>query len=121
MANVKKQDHDLAGLTPERRRLVELWLRTKAAAPPSPAPIGIPHRLAHDLCPLSFAQQQLWFVQQWDPESVAYTLPIAVRIEGPCDPPALARSLQAIVARHESLRTTFRAVDGQPQQIIAPA
>jgi len=121
MANGTKKAVDLASLTPERRRLVELWLRTKAAAPPSPAPSGIPRRSANAPCPLSFAQQQFWFVQQWEPESVAYTIPIAVRIEGPCDPPALVRSLQAIVARHEILRTTFLAVDGQPQQIIAPA
>jgi hypothetical protein len=107
MANIKKKDHDLASLTPERRRLVELWLRTKAAAPPPPAPIGIPRRSANAPCPVSFAHQQLWFVQQWEPESVAYTLLIAVRLEGSCDPPTLARSLQAIIARHESLRTTF--------------
>jgi hypothetical protein len=118
---MSRKDHDLASLTPERRRLVELWLRTKAAVPPPPAPVGIPRRSANDPCPLSFAQQQLWFVQQWEPGSVAYTLPIAVQIEGPCDPPTLAHSLQAIVARHESLRTTFLSVDGQPHQIVAPA
>ena len=70
--------------------------------------------------PLSFAQERLWFLDQLRPDSAFYNMPVAVRIRGPLDQAALARSLQAIVARHESLRTTFIAVDGRPQQRIQP-
>lgn len=69
--------------------------------------------------PLSFAQQRLWFMSQLNPDSPFYNLPAAVRLEGTLDVPALQRSLQEVVERHESLRTTFPSVDGQPQQIVA--
>ncbi|PSB59548.1 non-ribosomal peptide synthetase [Chamaesiphon polymorphus] len=69
------------------------------------------------LLPLSFAQQRLWFLQQLDPQSTAYHIPIALRLQGNLDVNALQQSLQAIVQRHESLRTNF-ALDssGQPYQ-----
>jgi amino acid adenylation domain-containing protein len=71
--------------------------------------------------PLSFAQQRLWFLDQFQPGQPVYTLAQAVRLEGTLDLPALTRSLNAIVARHASLRTTFLAVEGRPLQISGPA
>jgi amino acid adenylation domain-containing protein len=68
--------------------------------------------------PLSFAQQRLWFLDQLEPESGAYLIPSAQRIQGPLQPVALQRSIQALLARHESLRTTFGAHQGQPFQQI---
>src|SRR5882724_1414740 len=59
--------------------------------------------------PLSYAQQRLWFIQQADPAGVAYNLPFAWRLTGPLNKPALAKTVRAIVDRHESLRTTFVA------------
>lgn len=70
--------------------------------------------------PTSFAQQRLWFLDQLDRKSALYNVPMATRIEGELDVPALERSIDAIVRRHEILRTTFRAVDGEPMQVIAP-
>ena len=70
---------------------------------------------------LSFAQQRLWFLQQLDPASIAYNVPMAVRFEGTLDVRALERSLEEIVRRHESLRTTFSATDEYPVQRVAPA
>jgi len=113
-------DQELASLSPDQRRLVERWLRTQPEPELQPAPVRIPRRRATDVCPLSFAQQQLWFLQQWDVDSTAYNFPIAVRLSGPCEVATLERSLNAIVQRHEALRTTFLAVDGIPQQVIAP-
>jgi amino acid adenylation domain-containing protein len=69
--------------------------------------------------PLSFAQQRLWFLDQFEPGSAAYNVPAAVRLTGNLDIPALERSLNEVVRRHEALRTTFATRDGQPVQIIA--
>jgi amino acid adenylation domain-containing protein len=69
---------------------------------------------------LSFAQQRLWFFDQLEPGLSAYNIPAAVRFQGPLNLAALERSLNEIVKRHESLRTTFGKVDGRPTQVIAP-
>ncbi len=71
--------------------------------------------------PLSFAQQRLWFLDQWQPHSNAYNIPAAVRLEGTLDVAALERSLNEIIRRHEVLRTRFVSIDGQPRQVIEPA
>src|SRR5207248_2135976 len=70
---------------------------------------------------MSFAQQRLWFLDQLASDLSAYNMPTAVRLDGPLDVAALARSLEAVVRRHEILRTTFALIDGQPVQVIAPA
>lgn len=67
--------------------------------------------------PLSFAQEQLWFLEQVGVAN-AYSIPIATRLEGALDVPALERSLGQLIERHEILRTQFRAVDGNPYQHI---
>ncbi|MFZ0922507.1 MAG: amino acid adenylation domain-containing protein, partial [Candidatus Acidiferrales bacterium] len=69
---------------------------------------------------LSFAQQRLWFFDQLEPGLPAYNIPAAVRLKGPLNLAALERSLNEIVGRHESLRTTFANVEGRPTQVIAP-
>ncbi|HEY6801976.1 MAG TPA: amino acid adenylation domain-containing protein [Pyrinomonadaceae bacterium] len=71
--------------------------------------------------PLSFAQQRLWFLGQLEPELVAYNVSEAVRLTGKLDVAALRWSFNEIVRRHESLRTSFAVVDGQPVQQIAPS
>jgi amino acid adenylation domain-containing protein len=73
------------------------------------------------LFPVSFAQQQLWFLDQLVPGSPVYNLPGAIHFKGQLSLPALEQSLNEIVRRHEILRTNFRTVDGQPTQIVAPA
>ena len=70
--------------------------------------------------PLSFAQQRLWFLDQFQPGLGVYNIPAAVRLSGQLDRHALEHSLNAIISRHEALRTTFAISDGQPQQVIAP-
>ncbi len=74
---------------------------------------------AHTL-PTSFTQQRLWFLDQLQPGSPAYNVHIALSLSGRLDVTALERGLNEIVRRHEALRTTFPAVDGQPLQLIAP-
>ncbi|MGZ3460175.1 MAG: non-ribosomal peptide synthetase, partial [Archangium sp.] len=71
--------------------------------------------------PLSFAQQRLWFIDQLDPNSSAFNIPTAVRLRGELDRPAMERSLNELIRRHEALRTTFAAEEGRPFQVISPA
>ena len=70
--------------------------------------------------PLSFAQQRLWFIDQLEPGNSAYNIPAAVRLKGPLNVAALEQSLNEIVKRHESLRTTFAIVDGRPSSSYRP-
>ena len=69
--------------------------------------------------PLSFAQQRLWFLDQFEPGSPFYNMPVALRLVGELNETALRRTLNEIVRRHESLRTSFAMQDGVPVQIIA--
>ncbi len=70
--------------------------------------------------PASFAQQRLWFLDQFEPGSPFYNIPSAVRLTGHLDIGVLARCLNEIVRRHEALRTTFSTMDGHPVQVIHP-
>jgi amino acid adenylation domain-containing protein len=69
--------------------------------------------------PASFAQQRLWFLDQFDPGQSVYNMGFAVRIESPLDVGAMEKSLNELVKRHESLRTTFTNIDGEPVQTVA--
>ncbi|KAF9992142.1 hypothetical protein BGZ80_008681, partial [Entomortierella chlamydospora] len=64
---------------------------------------------------LSFAQQRLWFLAQMEGVSDAYNIPTAIRLQGTLDRDAWKRALNTIFARHESLRSTFVNIEGQPQ------
>ncbi len=70
--------------------------------------------------PLSFAQERLWFWEQLQPGTPTYTLTSAFRLEGDLDVAVLEQSLNEIMRRHEILRTSYAAVEGQPVQVIAP-
>lgn len=70
--------------------------------------------------PLSFAQQRLWFLDQLEPNNPLYNVPYITRLRGPLNIGAIEKSLQEIVRRHESLRTTFQTVNDEPVQVIAP-
>jgi len=71
--------------------------------------------------PLSFAQQRLWFLHQLEPDNPFYNVPMAMRLKGKLDVAVLERSVNAVINRHEILRTTFPTREGQPVQLIAPA
>ena len=72
------------------------------------------------LFPASFAQQRLWFIEQLLPGASLYVIPLVLRLTGSLQRSHLNQSIEAIVHRHESLRTTFDVVDGQLVQVIAP-
>ena len=71
--------------------------------------------------PASFGQQRLWFLHQLEPNSSFYHIPLLARMKGVLHVDVLSRAVNAIVDRHEALRTTFAAEDGQLSQLIAPA
>jgi amino acid adenylation domain-containing protein len=68
--------------------------------------------------PVSFAQQRMWLVDRLDPGNPAYNIARAIRIRGSLSTEALRESLRTIVTRHESLRTTFAELEGEPVQVI---
>ncbi|MEE8586666.1 MAG: condensation domain-containing protein, partial [Acidobacteriota bacterium] len=89
--------------------------KTSPKPPPPILPVGRPGRL-----PLSFAQQRIWFLDRLVPESPFYHLPMAWWVHGNLDPAVLKRSLEAIMRRHEALRTRFPEQVGDPIQAIDP-
>lgn len=70
--------------------------------------------------PLSYAQQRLWFIHQMEPQQISYNLPGAARIRGPLNLAALEKAFREITRRHESLRTGFVSVNGEPRQFVDP-
>ena len=71
--------------------------------------------------PLSFAQQRLWFLNQWEPSSSFYNSPSTVRLQGQLDARLLRRTLHEVLRRHEVLRTSFVNINGRPVQHIDSA
>ncbi|ALG07358.1 non-ribosomal peptide synthetase [Kibdelosporangium phytohabitans] len=82
------------------------------------ASAAIPVRPRDGALPLSYAQQRLWFLNEFEPESTEYVTPLAVRLRGELDADVLSRALNRLVDRHESLRTTFGSVDGKGVQVV---
>ena len=70
--------------------------------------------------PLSYAQQRLWFLDQLEPNSPFYNISLALHLAGNLQVDVLEKSLQEIIQRHESLRTNFATIEGNPVQIIKP-
>ncbi|MEC3919457.1 non-ribosomal peptide synthase/polyketide synthase [Nocardia sp. CDC160] len=73
-----------------------------------------------EVVPLSYAQQRMWFLNRFDNSSIADNLVAALRLDGPLDVDALAAAVTDVVARHETLRTVYPAVDGVGRQVVLP-
>ncbi|KFU81851.1 non-ribosomal peptide synthase domain TIGR01720/amino acid adenylation domain-containing protein [Amycolatopsis lurida] len=97
-----------------------LALRLPESTAPQAAIPVLPRDGGRFEAPLSFAQQRLWFLDEFEPGSAEYVSPTALRLRGELDTGALNRALTTLVARHESLRTTFATVDGRGVQVIHP-
>ncbi|HSF41241.1 MAG TPA: amino acid adenylation domain-containing protein, partial [Thermoanaerobaculia bacterium] len=109
----------VADLSPERlQRLIER-LQGRAPADAGQRIVPRPARLAP--LPASFAQERLWFLEQLEPGTALYNVTAGLRLSGRLRVPALAAALTGLVARHESLRTTFVEIEGRPYQAVAPA
>jgi amino acid adenylation domain-containing protein len=70
--------------------------------------------------PLSFAQARLWFIDQLEPGSATYNIPVPLWVSGAVDARVLAGALSELVRRHEALRTVFRSTAGEPVQVVLP-
>jgi alpha-ketoglutarate-dependent taurine dioxygenase len=110
---------DIAKLSERRRELLELMLGEESLDACS-LPL-VPRRQDRDPCPLSFAQQRLWFLDHLEGGTLAYNIHVALRFRGVLDVAALELTLSEIVKRQEVLRTIFPAVDGRPMQVVLPA
>ncbi|HWM91854.1 MAG TPA: amino acid adenylation domain-containing protein [Thermoanaerobaculia bacterium] len=98
-------------------RVVEAALRA-GSGPEAPPLVPVPR---DGELPLSFAQERLWFLHQFGTDSAVYNIPEAWRLQGRVDAPALERSFNEVVRRHEVLRTTYPIETGRVIQSIAPA
>ncbi|KLO28279.1 thioester reductase [Mycolicibacter heraklionensis] len=97
---------DISSLSPEKKReLLAQLLMAKAQDAAS----------EHEL---SYGQRSMWFMHRLAPDSAAYTVAYAGRIDGGLDVPALERAAQALVDRHPMLRTTYTERDGQPVALV---
>jgi hypothetical protein len=91
----------------DKRALLARLLREKASRP--------------KYFPASFGQQRLWLVHQFEPSSPVYHMIANVRLRGDLDLGALRQAFTEITRRHESLRTTFAEINGEPMQVVHPA
>ena len=105
-------------LSAEKKKLLALLLEEDGVAAGS-GEDRIKREPRSEPPPLSFAQERLWFLDQLEPGNPVYNFPVALRLRGSLDVATLGRSLNEVVRRHESLRTTFLAVGGQPVQVIS--
>lgn len=106
-------------LSPRGRALLQQVLEAQSA-PGGKDSIARRHDVGQPI-PLSFSQESLWIADQLARGTSAYNEPLVLRLSGPLEVAALSQSVQALIARHEALRTTIQAHEGDPMQIIAPA
>jgi len=102
-------------LTAQKQELLKLMLKKKGISFNNEA---IARRNSSQPAPLSFAQQRLWFLSQWEEHKATYNIPAAVQITGELQEAALEQALKEIVHRHEILRTSFQVVDDIPVQVV---
>ena len=105
----------IAELSPEKRKLLMHRLEQQKEGKLQPIPRQ--GRETNTFL-MSFSQQRLWILEQLEPGSAAYSIPVAIRLKGSLNLSALEQSLSAIVRRHEVLRTTFTTVDERLVQNI---
>ena len=73
-----------------------------------------------DARPMSFAQERMWFLDQYETDRPIYNMPVGLELSAPVNVAAVRRAVEAVVRRQASLRTTFPVIDGQPAQVVAP-
>ncbi|TCP59048.1 amino acid adenylation domain-containing protein [Tumebacillus sp. BK434] len=105
-----------SALSPEKRALLAKRIRGELA---NETFTGIPKRPSGQTAPLSFAQERMWFLEQFTPGTPMFNIPRMIRIDGPFQVEVLELSVNELLRRHEVLRTKFATIDGEPCQLIA--
>ncbi|WP_162576705.1 non-ribosomal peptide synthetase [Variovorax sp. PBL-H6] len=96
------------------------WLDEALPRTASTEAVPIPRIARGRALPVSLSQRRMWVIQQFDPASVAYNVPVSLRLRGAFDPRLLQAAFDRIVQRHEGLRTRF-AMQEEPVQHISPS
>ncbi len=109
-------DQRIAQLSPEQRELLRQATIRERTARSRIRPRPRPERI-----PLTFGQRRLWLLQRLDPGLTAYNSSWGLWLHGDADGERLQRALQALIDRHEVLRTTYPAQGGEPYQQILPS
>ncbi|MBC1219356.1 amino acid adenylation domain-containing protein [Nostoc sp. UCD121] len=107
----------LTELKTQKAEIINFLRQITTAASSQIPPIVVCERNGN--LPLSFGQQRIWFLHQFEPNSSSNNMPVVVRFTGNLNVAFLEESLREVVRRHEVLRTTFPAVNGKPTQVIA--
>lgn len=119
--NLKKTNrngaHSQESLSPARQALLDQILKGKKDTKENRI-TKVPRQVADQTFPLSFAQQRQWFIHQFDPKNPLYNMSSAHSIHGELDIEALHHALQAILHRHEILRTTIHSTEDDPRQQV---
>ncbi len=114
MSDISKR---IANLSPEKQALLEKKLKEKKVT--TSRRRSIPRRDNPSVAPLSYAQQRLWFLNQLEPDSPSYNITQIFRVQGTLNIESLRKALNAIINRHETLRTTFKLEGEEPVQVIS--
>jgi len=109
----------IAALSPEQRALFAAKLKKRGLS--TPQPDVIPRRKQQNYNRLSFDQERIWIVDQMEPGNPAYNIFSVSHLSGRLDTSLMERAFNEVVRRHEVLRTTFTAIDGEPRQVISPS
>nr|AHZ46176.1 NRPS [uncultured bacterium 14-4D] len=110
----------IANLSPEKKRLLAERLLSRRTSSDAAVHV-LPRRSQEGPAPLSFAQQRLWFLAQFERNSSAYHIPLVLRLKRDLDVAALEAALTEISTRHEALRTVFSEIEGEPRQRLLPS
>lgn len=104
----------IADLSKEKQALLLKRLKERSVS----VDRAISKRADFSPCPLSFAQERLWFLAQMEPDNPFYNMAGVVQLQGNLNIPALGQALNEVVRRHEALRTSFRIIDNEVRQVI---
>ena len=107
----KRTDIQKSDLSQAKRALLQERLKGKGKK--AAKPTIIPHQTHSGPVPLSYAQERIWFLDQFQPDSTAYNITATLRLMGELNASLLEQSLNRIVDRHEILRTTFSTLRGE--------
>jgi amino acid adenylation domain-containing protein len=110
---------DTSNLSDAKRALLEKYMRGELAQADVAVSV-IPQHTGGGHAPLSYGQQQLWLLAQLTPDTPVYNECVTIHLPGPLEVPALEQSLNEFIRRHESWRTSFQVVHGEPVQVVHP-